>query len=660
MEEPPAAVGGPDEASAPLSSAGDQVSPPGSRIITESFLVRACLATHPNVQKKNETAEHLLARMTSINLNNKQLTRIEGMDDCTSLQVLYLIDNKIAALENLGFGFCLTHLYLQNNELTVVEGLQPCRALTHLYLNGNRITEVRDLRGPLALRELHLSHQRLSPGSGGLTFTHDSLEAVAGSLEVLDIAETGTVALEPLAALGRLKSLEASDNGVARFEEVAALLAGCRQLKTLSLNANPVLAGTARFHEETIVLSDSLTTLNGRPVVPQQRTFIRSLNQRRAPSGASGHLTASSAAGGPRGGAVGVGVSGCRVGSSVTPLGTVSRTLGGQPRSAQPSLPPPRPAPEARRGLPTRPFPAGAIKGAGTRGGAGTRHAAGSPAPTAETFGMAVVALSGLFKKWEDGGEMFQRAANHYKVEQLFSDAARCFEQAAEAFSHTKNHQNEIPRMWYEASNAHRKDSLVDAERCLKRAIDFHLSEGNPKAAARFLRDAGRIALEAGDPASALIHFERAGQLAQGEEQNALALECREQHALLVSSHQKDFAQARFSICQLAMTNALTEGLVRRHLLRASCCLLCNKDPVAVHAAMERYTSIYDKFSRTREYDLVMSCLEAIERTDPTILATAVLLYDRVTPNRDPWLTEMLLQVRRDIEGAIQDEENPA
>ncbi|KAJ4462543.1 putative Protein required for fusion of vesicles in vesicular transport [Paratrimastix pyriformis] len=255
--------------------------------------------------------------------------------------------------------------------------------------------------------------------------------------------------------------------------------------------------------------------------------------------------------------------------------------------------------------------------------------------------------VSGLFKKWDEGGEMFQRAANHFKVEQLFSDAARCFEKAADAFSHSKNRQSEIPRMWYEASNAYRKDSLSDAERCLKRAIDFHLSEGNPKAAARFLRDAGRIAQEAGDPASALVHFERAGQLAQGEEQNALTLECREQHAVLVSSHLKDYAQAAQifeELAQLAVTNALTEGLVRRHLLRAGCCLLCNKDPVAVHAAMERYTSIYDKYSRTREYDLVNSCLEAIERADPTILATAVLLYDRVTPNRDPWLTEMLLQ----------------
>ena len=57
---------------------------------------------------------------------------------CRNLSVLYLYDNCISKIENLGFAVHLTHLYLQNNKITKIEGLEHLKRLSKLYV----ITEV--------------------------------------------------------------------------------------------------------------------------------------------------------------------------------------------------------------------------------------------------------------------------------------------------------------------------------------------------------------------------------------------------------------------------------------------------------------------------------------------------------------------------------------
>ena len=51
---------------------------------------------------------------------------------CRNLSVLYLYDNCIGRIENLGFAVNLTHLYLQKNKITKIEGLDNLRRLSKL------------------------------------------------------------------------------------------------------------------------------------------------------------------------------------------------------------------------------------------------------------------------------------------------------------------------------------------------------------------------------------------------------------------------------------------------------------------------------------------------------------------------------------------------
>lgn len=113
---------------------------------------------------------------------------------CRSLTVLYLYDNQISCIRNLGFASNLTHLYLQKNDISRIDNLHSLQKLSKLwadsclvscfvydcercvwlsfcfvlfllcrYLGGNRITVVEGLEGLHELRELHLEKQRLAP-----------------------------------------------------------------------------------------------------------------------------------------------------------------------------------------------------------------------------------------------------------------------------------------------------------------------------------------------------------------------------------------------------------------------------------------------------------------------------------------------------------------
>lgn len=56
----------------------------------------------------------------------------DNLYHCRNLSVLYLYNNNIARIKNLGFATNLTHLYLQKNEITKIEGLDNLKRLTKL------------------------------------------------------------------------------------------------------------------------------------------------------------------------------------------------------------------------------------------------------------------------------------------------------------------------------------------------------------------------------------------------------------------------------------------------------------------------------------------------------------------------------------------------
>ena len=97
--------------------------------LTPEFLLEVVTKKHTGNVRGD-----VLKKTTHINLEERGIEKIEALEGCEHLRVLYLFDNSIQRIENLGFGTTLTHLYLQNNLITAIEGLDTCTSLSKLYL----------------------------------------------------------------------------------------------------------------------------------------------------------------------------------------------------------------------------------------------------------------------------------------------------------------------------------------------------------------------------------------------------------------------------------------------------------------------------------------------------------------------------------------------
>jgi Leucine-rich repeat (LRR) protein len=114
--------------------------------------------------------------LTTLNASSKDIADLTGLENCVSLQTLYLWNNHvsdISALQNLTF---LTTLYLGNNQISDISALQNLTNLQNLYLDYNQISDI----SPLA-------------ANGGLGFgdtinlRHNLLDITPGSLDMNDI-----------------------------------------------------------------------------------------------------------------------------------------------------------------------------------------------------------------------------------------------------------------------------------------------------------------------------------------------------------------------------------------------------------------------------------------------------------------------------------------
>jgi len=226
-------------------------------------------------RSSKEPPDKVLANLTHLQLNDKNLSKISNLKFCVGLRVLYLYDNHIARIENLDFASHLTHLYLQNNELEHIENLSELKKLQKLYLDGNHIREVSGLDSNLRLEELTINRQRLPVGGPGLTFSPQCMDALSHSLCVLKASncQIRDDQLVILATLKYLEECELGDNNVTKIEYVQHLASECPKLSTLDLRGNPVCK-KPKYRNQVVMHGDRLRCLDFKDVTSQEREFV--------------------------------------------------------------------------------------------------------------------------------------------------------------------------------------------------------------------------------------------------------------------------------------------------------------------------------------------------------------------------------------------------
>ncbi|KAF9040573.1 vesicular-fusion protein SEC17 [Panaeolus papilionaceus] len=252
--------------------------------------------------------------------------------------------------------------------------------------------------------------------------------------------------------------------------------------------------------------------------------------------------------------------------------------------------------------------------------------------------------------KFEEAGDLYQQAANAFKLEKLFKEAGDSFAREAECREKCKE-SNEAANAWWNAAKAYKRGFPDLAIQALTQTITHLATSGRFRQAADREKEIGQIYLqESGDLRKACESFERAADWYAQEDANATANACYKDAADL-HAELEEYPQAIARYEQVAnhsLGSALTKYSVKDYWLRASLCALAMGDVVTAKRNMISYSSQDPAFSSTREAKFVNVIIEAVEAGDPEQFTGAVVEFDQVT-KLDNWKTNILLKIKRGL-----------
>lgn len=197
---------------------------------------------------------------------------------------MYLYDNQIEVIENLGFAKLLSYLYLQNNLISTI-GKLDLSNLTKIYLDNNSIEYVSGFEGCCKLEELHLANQRM-PQYVSLEFDTSTLDSLSATLQVLEISGNSVMSLEPFSKLRNLRKLFAENNLIPEFNSLEGIVS-LHFIEEAKFSGNPC-CHVKGYRDFCIgASSDSLTILDDLPILKHQQVAMRGLQAHRRKIGAA-------------------------------------------------------------------------------------------------------------------------------------------------------------------------------------------------------------------------------------------------------------------------------------------------------------------------------------------------------------------------------------
>jgi Leucine-rich repeat (LRR) protein len=168
-----------------------------------------------------------LVALTELDLAQREIVSLDGIESCLGLQVLRLHANHVSDLAPLAGLQQLTYLDLRQNDVAGVEPLADLTGLVYLDLGSNSLEDLAPLSGLTNVMTLVLGGNQIL-----------DLRPIRGmtNLRYLDASVNQIGSLEPLAPLIHLEYLFASSNGISALDPLTGLTA----LRILYIDACPV------------------------------------------------------------------------------------------------------------------------------------------------------------------------------------------------------------------------------------------------------------------------------------------------------------------------------------------------------------------------------------------------------------------------------------
>ncbi|KAK9449676.1 soluble NSF attachment protein [Limtongia smithiae] len=253
--------------------------------------------------------------------------------------------------------------------------------------------------------------------------------------------------------------------------------------------------------------------------------------------------------------------------------------------------------------------------------------------------------------RFEDAGDMYIEAANAFRLEKDMINAGKAFEKAAQMQLKSES-KDEAASTYIDAYKAFRKVDPEEAGRLLIQAITLFTSRGQFRRAATYKQDLATLyETELNDMPRAMDAYDEAGEWLSNDQADALAnkawLKVGEIAAL-----QEDYPRAIAKYEQVArasLGNNLTRWSMKDYFFKAGLCHIANKDIVSAKRAVEEYAELDPTFVQTREYNLLVDVIAAVEDGDQERFTDKVFQFDQFS-KLDKWKTTILLRIKKSIQ----------
>ncbi|KAL8517134.1 hypothetical protein ACS0TY_015377 [Phlomoides rotata] len=265
----------------------------------------------------------------------------------------------------------------------------------------------------------------------------------------------------------------------------------------------------------------------------------------------------------------------------------------------------------------------------------------------------------GLFgSKYEDAADLYQKAANSFKLSKSWDRAATVYIKLANCYLKLDS-KHEAASAYVDSANCYKKISPKQAISCFDQAVNIYLEIGRVNMAARYCKEIAELYEQEQNFDQSITYFERAADLFQTEEVSSSASQCKQkvaQFSAQLGKYQKAI-EIYEEIARYSLNNNLLKYGARGHLLNAGICQLCKGDVVAINNALEKYQDLDPTFSRTRECNLLTDLAAAFDEEDAAKFTVSVKEFDSIT-KLDALRTTLLLRVKDSIKAKELEEDD--
>ncbi|KAG8986209.1 vesicular-fusion protein S17 [Tulasnella sp. JGI-2019a] len=253
--------------------------------------------------------------------------------------------------------------------------------------------------------------------------------------------------------------------------------------------------------------------------------------------------------------------------------------------------------------------------------------------------------------KYEEAGDLYQQAANQFKLDKLFKESGDAFMKEAEC-REQQGEKDEAANAYWNAAKAFKKGFPDKAIQALTATISLLTGLGRFRQAADREKEIGQIYLqESQDLSRAAESFVRAAEWYEQEDAKATANACFKDAADLFAELDrfKEAIDLYEKVANYSLGSALTKYSVKEYWLRSSLCALAMQDSVTARRNLQKYQSQDVTFPSTRESRFTTALLEAVEAGDQEAFTGAVVEYDQIT-KLDNWKTSILLKIKKGVQ----------